>query len=133
MVCDSLKLAILGHFLPFYLPKNQKNQNFEQMNKTAWDIIILYICTINYNFMIYGSWDAEWDKQNFFVILVNFLLLFLPSPCTKKKKKNEKMKQYIWGYHKWPSYDAWFLRYGVRQTEFYHFGPVFATLSHSRP
>ena len=132
MVRDGLKLAILGHFLPFYLPKNQKNQNFERMKKTAWDIIILYICTINDNYMIYGSWDAEWDRQDFFVILVNFLPFFLPSPCTKKNI--EKMKEYIWGYHKWPSYDAWFLRYGVWQTEFfYHFEPVFAVLSHSRP
>ena len=90
MVRDGLKLAILGQFLPFYLPKNQKNQNFEQMKKIAWDIIILYICTINGNYMIYGSWDAEWDRQDFFVILVNFLPFFLPSPCTKKNI--EKMK-----------------------------------------
>ena len=30
--CDRLKLVIMGHFLPFYLPpsKNQKNQNFKK-------------------------------------------------------------------------------------------------------
>ena len=28
-----LKLVILGHFLPFYSPKNPKNQNFEKWKK----------------------------------------------------------------------------------------------------
>ena len=30
---DRLKLENLGHFLPFYHPKNQNNQNFEKMKK----------------------------------------------------------------------------------------------------
>ena len=30
---------ILDHFLPFYQPKNLKNQNFEKMKKLPWDII----------------------------------------------------------------------------------------------
>ena len=37
---DGLKGIILGHFLPFYPPNNQKNQNFENMKKIAGDIIL---------------------------------------------------------------------------------------------
>ena len=61
--------VILDNFLPFYPPKNQKNQNFEKMKKTAGDIIILHKCTINTNHMMYHSWDMtgfELVKQNLF-------------------------------------------------------------------
>ena len=48
--CDTLKLPIMGDFLPFTLPfKNPKNQNFEKMKKIAGDIIILHKCTKNYD------------------------------------------------------------------------------------
>ena len=47
--------VILGHFLPIYPTNNLKNQNFEKMKKTPGDIIILHICTINENHMMYGS------------------------------------------------------------------------------
>ena len=33
---DRLKLVILGQFLPFYPPRNQKNLNFETMKKNDW-------------------------------------------------------------------------------------------------
>ena len=36
-------------------PMDPENQNFEKMKKTPGDIIILQICTINDNHMIYGS------------------------------------------------------------------------------
>ena len=47
--------VIFGHFLPFYPLNNPKNQNFEKMKKTPGDIIILHMCTINDNHMMYGS------------------------------------------------------------------------------
>ena len=47
--------VILGHFLPFDPPKNPKNQNFEKNKKKPGDIIILHLCTINDNHMMYGS------------------------------------------------------------------------------
>ena len=49
--------VILDCILPFYSPNNTKNHNFEKMNKTPGDIIILHICTKNDNHMMYGSWD----------------------------------------------------------------------------
>ena len=41
--------VILEYLLPFYLPNNQENQNFEKMKKILIDIIILHTCTINEN------------------------------------------------------------------------------------
>ena len=50
-----LFFVILDHFLLFYLPNSPKYQTFQKMKKTPRDIIILHICTINGNHMIYGS------------------------------------------------------------------------------
>ena len=36
-------------------PNNPQNQNFENMKKIPTDIIILHMCTINDNHMMYGS------------------------------------------------------------------------------
>ena len=55
---------IFCHFGPFfalYHPNDSENQNFEKMKKkkktttTHGDIIILHMCTINVNHMVYGS------------------------------------------------------------------------------
>ena len=45
--------VILDHFLPFSPPNNPKNKNFENIKKTPGDIIILDMCTINDNHMVY--------------------------------------------------------------------------------
>ena len=47
--------AILGNFFAFHTPDNPENQNFEKLKKTPGDIIILHVCTINDNHMMYGS------------------------------------------------------------------------------
>ena len=44
--------VILGHFLPFNLPNNLKNQSFEKM---PGNIIILHLHTTNDDHMMYGS------------------------------------------------------------------------------
>ena len=63
--------AILGHFLPFNLPNNLKNQSFEKM---PGNIIILHLHTTNDDHMMYGSWDMEPDRQNF----LSFQTIFCP-------------------------------------------------------
>ena len=68
--------VILGHFLPLQSPDNPENQNFK-IEKTPGHII-LHICTINGNHLIYGSWDMEHDRQKFFVILDCFLPFYPP-------------------------------------------------------
>ena len=47
--------VILDCFLPFYPHNNPKNQDFQKMKKIPGDIIILYMCTKNYNHMVYCS------------------------------------------------------------------------------
>ena len=42
-------------FYPFTPPHNTKNQNFEKMKNMPGDIIILHMCTKNFNQMMYGS------------------------------------------------------------------------------
>ena len=41
-------------FCPFAL-NNLENQNFEKIKKMPGDIIILHMCAINENHMMYGS------------------------------------------------------------------------------
>ena len=45
----------LGHFSPFYPPNNSKNQNLEKMKKMPGDIILLHMCIINVEHMMYDS------------------------------------------------------------------------------
>ena len=74
------------------------------------------------------------DKQNF----LSFLTVFCPfTPITTQKFKIlKKWKKISWRYchfthvyHKWQSYDVWFLRYRARWTEFLvildHFLPFY--------
>ena len=52
---DGEFFVILDCFLQFYSPNNPENQNFEKMKKARGDTIILHMCTINDNHMMYGS------------------------------------------------------------------------------
>ena len=83
--------GILDHFLHFYLPNNPKNQNFETMKKSPENIIILHMCIINDNHMMYGSWDMEHKGQNF-LILGHFLPFYYPlnNPKNQIWKKRKK-------------------------------------------
>ena len=68
------------------------------MKKCNRDIIILHMCTKNHNYMIYGSWDTEWDRQKCFVILGHFLPFYSPSspppsPIHEENQNFEKMKK----------------------------------------
>ena len=68
--------VILDCFLPFYHPNNSKNQNFEKLKKTPEGIIILHMCTINDNQMMYGSWNIGHNRIFFLVILEHFLPIY---------------------------------------------------------
>ena len=50
-------------FCPF-TPLTTQKINFEKMKKMPGDII-LHMCTIHENHMMYGSWDMEHNRQNF--------------------------------------------------------------------
>ena len=81
----------LDRSLPFYPPNNPKNQNFEKMKKESGDSIILHMCNINDNQIMYGSWDIEHDRQ----IFLSFWTLFLPfyPPNNPKYQNFEKTKK----------------------------------------
>ena len=53
-----------GHFLPFSPLKTWKIKILT-LKKTPGDIIILHICTINDNHMMYGSGDMDHNRHNF--------------------------------------------------------------------
>ena len=70
-------------------------------------------------------------QTEFFVILDHFLPFYPPNnPKHQTFEKNGKntwrYDHFAHVYHKWQSFDVWFLRYGVRQTIFCHFGQFFA-------
>ena len=50
--------VIWGHFFPFYSTDDPENQNFEKMEKTSGDIIILYPRATNRIFFHFGSFFA---------------------------------------------------------------------------
>ena len=97
---------IFCHFGPFFdllLPDNPENQKFEKKKKAPGDIIILHMCTINDNHMMYGSRDMEHNRQN----VLSFWNNFCPfTPLTtqkikiKKKKSTWRYRHFTHVYHK---------------------------------
>ena len=80
--------------------------------------------------LMYGSWDMKRDRHNFlsfWTIFCPFTTNSPPSPLMILKikilkRKMRKMPQdiilsYINVYHKWRSYNIWFLKHKVWQTE----------------
>ena len=79
-------------FCPFiYPPKKKKKSEFWKNEKIAGDIIILHKWPINHNHIRYGSWDMEWDRQNF----LPFWAIFCPFTLliTQKMKILKKWKK----------------------------------------
>ena len=118
-------------FLHFYHPNNPKKQNFEKMKKQPGDIITFHMCNINGKHIMYRSWYIKSDGQNF----LSFWTIFCPfTHLTTWKIKIWKTEDKSWRYyhftdvyHKWQSYNVWFLRYQVWQTK------VFVILEHILP
>ena len=111
---------IFCHFRQFfYPPNNQENQNFKKMKKASRDVIILHMCTKNHNHMMFASWDRN-TTDNF----LSFWAIFCPfTPLLTSQKKFGVNVKKTWiyypitnVYHKWWSYDVWFLRYKAWQT-----------------
>ena len=106
-------------------PTNQSNQNFEIMKKGLGDVIILHMRSKNQDDVMYASWDMECHRQHFlsfWVVLCPFTHLTTQKiKILKKWKKHLEILSYYlftYVYHKWRSYDVWFLRCKVWQTEF---------------
>ena len=98
---------------------NLKNQNLEKMKKMPGDIIILQMtiiwCMVPEILSMTGK-----DFLLFWTIFWPFTSL----TTWKSKFKKKWKKPWIYYhctlvYHKWRSYNVWFLRYGTQQTEFF--------------
>ena len=50
-------------FCPF-TPYQPKKSKFQKMKTRPGDIIILHLCTKNYDQMMYGSWDMVCDRRS---------------------------------------------------------------------
>ena len=103
------------------------------MKKQPGDIIILHLCTINDNHIMYGSWDMESDEQNF----LSFWTIFCPfNPLTTRKikilKKWKIQLEILSFYTCVPKMTIiWCMipeMSSARGSFFCHFGPFFALL-----
>ena len=121
--CNRQKfLSFWAIFCPFS-PLTTWKIKILKLKKTPRDVIILHICTINGNYMIYGSWDMECNRQN----VLSFWTVFCPfTPSGSRKPKFLKYEKntgthyhFTNVYHKWQSYDVLFLRYGVQRIYFF--------------
>ena len=79
--------VILDYLLPFTPLTTQKIKILKKWKKIPIDIIILHMCTINENHMMYVSRDMERDRHNLF----SFWIIFCP--FTQKIKILKKWKK----------------------------------------
>ena len=108
---------IFCHFRPL-----TQKLKFGKNVKNAWRYYPFthYMCTINQDHMMYGSWDIKCKGQRLCHYGPFFALWPSQQPKKSKLKKKKAWRYYYFTlvYHKWWSYDVWFLRYQARQTEF---------------
>ena len=91
--CDRQKFSLFWPIIYPFSPLTTWKIKILTLKKTPGDIIILHISTINDNHMMYGSWDIECNRQNFFVILDHFLLFYPPNNL--KNQNFEKWKNHL--------------------------------------
>ena len=100
----------------------KKTQKIGKNEKIVGDIIILHRCTKNHNHELRILRYRV--RDTFFCHFGPFFAL-LPHYWPQKLKfgknflKNWRYYPFTHVYHKWRSYDVWFLRYEARQTEFF--------------
>ena len=76
-------------FCPFN-PITTRKLNFWKNEKKVGDIVILHMCNLNDNHMMYGSSDMEHNRQNFLSFWTAFSYFTLHGPRKSKLWKNEK-------------------------------------------
>ena len=81
--------ALLPHFWPWKL-KLGKNV------KKHLEILSFCTCVPLIKILIYGSWDMKCNRQDFFVILGNFLAFYPPN---SPKNENIKSEKNSWRHH----------------------------------
>ena len=79
--------AIFCFFVPLLTPQIKI---WKKCKKTTEHVILLHMCTINQDHMVYGSWDMKFNRQKFFVTLGNFLPFYPRNTLKNENIKNEK-------------------------------------------
>ena len=112
--------AIFYLFTPLFIPKIKFGKNV----KIPLEILSFYTYVALMKIMMYGSCNTRHGKQNFLSFWAIFLHLTLLA--TQKINIFKKMKKKLWRdyhftlvYHKWWSYDVWFLRHETQNTIFF--------------
>ena len=130
------KHTAIGDFrsiLNFYPCKTPSKIKILKTEKICWiHHHFTHVCQ-KLQYMMYGSWDTECNRQNFFVILDSFLP-FYPSNNTKNQnfEKMKKSPGHIIILHKCNindnhiMYHSWDTK--CDRNNFCHFGPFFAIL-----
>ena len=95
--CDRQKFLTFWVFCCTFSPLTTWKIKTLTLKKTPGNIIILHICNINDNHMMYGSWDKEHDRHNF----LSFWTVFCPFThlCTQKINFFLKNGKNTWRYH----------------------------------
>ena len=121
--------VILGYFWPFYPLTTQKIKIFKN-EKNYWRYH-----HFKHEYHEWKSWCMIPEIWSTTDIIFSFGPFFaLLHPLTNQRIKFWKKEKNTWRYHhftqvhhKWQSYDIWFLKYEVHQTEFFcHLGPYFS-------
>ena len=91
MECDIHNfLSFQADFCSFAPLLATKIKALKKCKKISDDIILLHMCTINPDHMMYGSWDMKCNRQNFFAILGNFLPFYTPNSPKNENFKTKK-------------------------------------------
>ena len=88
-------MVILGNFLSFYPPKTLQKYNFEKLRNTSGDIILLHLCTKNYNCIISGSLVRSETERIFLSFSAIFFLLPPNDPKNQISEKKKKLPEDI--------------------------------------
>ena len=114
--CDRLKLVIMGHFLPFTpshpIPPKNKKSEFWKNKKNCWRYH--HFTHVYQKLQSYEVWFLSYRvrlTETFWAIFCPFTpLLTLKQKIRKNVKKPWPYYPFTHVYHKWGSYDVWFLR-----------------------
>ena len=117
--------CLFGPLFVLLLPLTTQKIKIMKERTKHLEILPFYTCTINENHLMYGSWDRERERQNFFHFGPFFAFLSQKQPEKSKFWKNEKN---LWIYHHFTlvyqkswSYAMLFLRYSAWRMWFLFF------------
>ena len=107
------------------LLRTHKIKILKKIKKIPGDIIILHLCALIDNHMMYGSWDIKCDRHNFLPLWA----IFCPfTPLTTQKKIPGDIILHMGTINtNHMMHDSWDMECN-RQNFFSHFGPFFAHL-----